>query len=385
MKKINLLLMASTLTLGLFSCGDPDDGRSRELAPTEGQKIETKTGIGKLSKAVETMADGTNALSASLSKTSTFSISGTSSSSYNDDPTRNATYTYDIAISKPLFDVRGIGLSGNEAKSAKASLFLGGDFKGTLQKDGVGNENNINALNAALSLYLNDGTFYVDPTKAKNIIKQVAVAASGNSNVGLILEGLLRDKYKVVDAISDVDMPLVSSSFVTEIDNYLSLFSENAEAYKDFLNLSEKDGNYSFYLTLTKEDLIRILDDSQNKYADKDSSDYNPIDFSAEFKDSVVNAFELLITFNESAVLSADFNIDMNMIGDSDIATSSEVVGTVESDNHFIGKGKIEFGATSPAKPVDSDFIDGKEAVSKIDEALKKAGVDISEIIGSII
>ena len=387
MKKANLFLATSILTLGLFSCGssndgqteDPasddgsfSDGRTKELTP-EGNNIDTKVGVSKLSKAVETMSSS-DELSLTLEKTSTFSISGTSSSTYNDDPTKNVTYNYDVNVTNPLFELRELGLAGKDASAAKASLFLGGDFKGYLQKNSTSTTENINSTNAALAMYLDAKTLYVNPTGASQLIKQVANAYSGKS-MDTILDVFLGEKFKLTDAIIDDNMPLIPEGFTKEIDNYLSLFSTHAEDYKGFLSVSQKDATYSFYLTLNKEDLIRVLTDAEDQYAKKDTSDYVPTDYAKELENSTVNAFELLVTFNESAILSTGFNIDMNVVATSDIVSSdnsgsSEVIGKEDTNNHVVTKGKMNFGKDAPHAP-SGDYVDAREEFEKYKELLQ--------------
>ncbi|GEM_PF-6212333 len=372
MKKANLFLATSISLLGLFSCGSSNDGRAKELVPESEKTIGTKEGISTLSKAVETMTSA-DELSLTLEKTSTFSISGTSSKTYNDEPTKNATYNYDINVTNPLFELREVGLAGKDADVAKASLYLGGDFKGYFQKNSTSTTENINSTNAVLAAYLDSKTLYVDPTGASKIIKQAVTAYSGK-NLSSVLDEVLDKKYKLTNALSNEKMPLIPESLTEDIDNYLSLFSTHAEDYKDFLSLSQKDANYSFYLTLNKEDLIRVLTDAENEYAQKDASDYVPTDYAKELENSTVNAFELLITFNESAVLNATFNIDMNIATTSDIVSSnndsSKVVGEAKTNNHVVSKGKMIFGKDAPRIP-SGDYADAKEESEKYKKFLE--------------
>ncbi len=372
MKKANLFLVTTILTLGLFSCGS-NDGRTKELAPKSGKNVDTKVGVSTFSKAVETMSSS-DELSLTLEKTSTFSISGTSSITYNYEPTKNATYNYDINVTNPLFELREAGLAGKEANAAKASLYLGGDFKGYLQKNSTSTTENINSTNAVLAAYLDSKTLYVDPTGASKFIKQVANAYNGKS-MDTALDLVLGKKFKLADALTDNKMPLIPEGFTEEIDNYLSLFSTHAEDYKDFLSVSQKDATYSFYLTLNKEDLIRVLTDAEDQYAKKDASDYVPTDYAKELENSTVNAFELLVTFNESAVLSTDFNIDMNVVTTSDIVSSdnsgsSEVIGKEDTNNRVVTKGKMNFGKDTPHAP-SGDYVDAREEFEKYKELLQ--------------
>ena len=360
MKKTKLILLTTILSFSLFSCGNNDNGRASELTPSDSKTIDTKQGIAKLSNAASDTFTA-DSISINVEKTSTFAISGTTSLT-QDDATKNETYDYDINITNPIVDCRGVNLTGTDANLAKASIQFGGDFKGTFKRNGIGNDNNINATNVVAAAYLSEKCLYVNASKTKNLAKQFLDVYLGNSTTSTFVTSLLDKQYKYPDIINDENMPLISSSITDDIDDYLTLFSNHADDYKEFLKLYEKDGTYSFYLSLNKEDLIRILTDYEADN-DDDSDSEEVTNYEEKLKDSTVNAFELLVTFSEEALISCDFNIDMNIV-DTSVEVTSNVTITENTNSTIKAKGKANFAHNAPI-PLTGEFEDLKTLIDK--------------------
>ncbi len=379
MRKTNLFLTTGLLALSLASCGGgPDDGRVREIAPAGGETVATDNGISKLSKAVKAtpMQD---VWSVKLADTSTLSVSGTTSETYTSesDKANNATNTFDVQVTNPTFEGRFQGLNGAEVANVKASMEMGGDLSITTKQN---NDEaiKVEARGASLKTYLDSEYVYVDPRGAKNLFTKAIKAYLGDN--GTLLSGMFGSYfdsgYYFEHGLTNEQMPLIDSEATAEVDNYLSLFSDHAEDYKDFLNVSKDGDEYRFYLTLTKADLIRIMNDAQNKYGDETSMNAS-LDFEDELKDSVVNACEFLVTFTEESITGVSFNIDMEIhetddITSTDSAGNESVIGVTKADIHYSLKGAVSLGKDAPVIPAETkNYKDGVKELEKLMEIIK--------------
>lgn len=394
MKKTSLFLATGLLVLSLASCGGNNDGRKRDIAPAGGETVDTDNGISKLSKAVKAtpMQD---VWSVKLSDESTFHASGTVSEAYNEesDKDKNTTNTFDIGVTNPVFDARFEGFNGAEVANIKASVKMGGDISLTT-KENDDEAISVKTNGVALNVYVDSKMVYVDPRGAKKFCSDMLNAYM--SDMGPFISGLtssyLNSGYYFVHNLTNDNMPLINSEMTSDIDNYLALFSDHAEDYKDFLNITKNGDEYYFYITMTKEDLIRVMNDAQNKYADESFSQASA-DFAEELKDSTVNACEFLVSFTEESITGVSYNIDMdvNTVTDitvTDSAGNDAVIGKTTSQIHYVSKGAATFGTEAPVIPAETkNFKDGEEELGSLMEMIKSIIGDsgIGDIIGDII
>ncbi len=390
MKKSSLLLVNMAAMLMLASCGGFDDssssvsdGRSHALAPDEtGTTSYTiDNGCSKLSKAIKAMPSQ-KSLSFSMEDTSTLSSSGTvtktydtadsSSSSSSSTSNENSVTTYSIDVTNPTFKGAFTGLSGTKIADAKANLTIGGDIAAKVKEDSK-NETSIKVLGADFKAYLDDTYLYVDPRGCDTLIEK-ALKAFEYDLVYSALKSKLKSGYYFKHNLTDENMPLIKDDIFSDVDEYLSLFSDHAEDYKDFINIIGKDSTYNFYLTMSKEDLIKVLNDAEAKAKEDSSLDFETVDFAEKLADSTVNAFELLVTFTDKAVESVAFNIDMEIVDSEDIKEkdsngNEKKVGTLKSVTSNKANGVLNLGqeeAKIPDTVNTTSFEDGQKLITSM-------------------
>ncbi len=401
MKKSSLLLVNMAAILMLASCGGFDDssssisdGRSHALAPDETgtTSYTVDNGCSKLSRAIKAMPSQ-KSLSFSMEDTSTLSSSGTvsktydvtdaSSSSSSSTSNENSVTTYSVDVTNPIFEGAFTGLSGTKIADAKANLTIGGNIAARIKEDSK-NETSIKVSGADFKAYLDDTYLYVDPRGCKTLIeKTFKTLLPEYSMVYSYLKNKIDSGYYFKHNLTDENMPLIKDDIFSDIDEYLSLFSDHAEDYKDFINIIGKDSTYNFYLTMSKEDLIKVLNDAEAKAKEDSSLDFETVDFAEKLADSTVNAFELLVTFTDKAVESVAFNIDMEIVDSEDIKEkdsngNEKKVGTLKSVTLNKANGVLNLGqeeAKIPDTVNTTSFEDGQKLITDmkkiIDNLLK--------------
>ncbi len=385
MKKLSLLLVNAALICMLASCGgdfdsDSGDGRANSLAPDEkgATSYTIDNGCGKLSKALKAMPSQ-KSLSFALDGESTISSSGTVSKTYNENAassdsgayTDSAT-TYSLDVVNPTFEGALTGLSGTSIADVKANVALGGDISMKMKQDEE-TEKTLKVLGATLKAYMDEENYYVDPRECKDLItKGITTFVTDGSLFANIVGKKLNTGYYLKHNLTDENMPLLKDDTFSNVDEYLSLFSDHAEDYKDFISVFGKDSTFTFYVSMNKEDLIEVLTDAQSKAKEESKLDTEDIDFAAQLADSTVNALEFLVTFTEKAVLSVDFNIDMEVVNTEDITKkdsdgNESKIGVSKSVTNDKATGKLTFGQEEASIPASvKDFSDGAELISSI-------------------
>lgn len=375
MKKTQLILASALSVLLLASCAGnntPNDGRSRTLNPA-GEAVETKSGVSKLKKAVKA-TPLQDTWSVSLTSDSTLDVNGNTKAEYTTDTSKNTEVSYTVSVTEPVFDFKASGLNGTSAADAKMSLEMGGDISVKYTKDSD-TEKKFSGTGVSLKAYLDNQKAYLDPRGTKTFVNNAVSAIGGDQGkiINAYINRYFKNGYYFDAVISDDDMPLVESDLVDSISDYLDLFYDHAEDYAEFLNVKQSGDNYSFYLTLNKEDLIRIATDLENKVKDENAtSSFSDINFEDTLKGTNVDAYEILVTFNEKAVLSASFNIAMTVdetsdINETDSDGNSTKVGTSHTVATIASKGTANFANEAPIIPAEvSKFVDGKEEAENI-------------------
>ncbi len=399
MKKSSLLLVNMAAILMLASCGGFDDssssisdGRSHALAPDETgtTSYTVDNGCSKLSRVIKAMPsqkslsfsmDDTSTLSSSGTVSKTYDVTDASSSSSSSTSNENSVTTYSVDVTNPIFEGAFTGLSGAKIADAKANLTIGGDIAAKVKKDSK-NETSIKVLGADFKAYLDDTYLYVDPRGCDTLIEK-ALKAFEYDLVYSALKSKLKSGYYFKHNLTDENMPLIKDDIFSDVDEYLSLFSDHAEDYKDFINIIGKDSTYNFYLTMSKEDLIKVLNDAEAKAKEDSSLDFETVDFADKLADSTVNAFELLVTFTDKAVESVAFNIDMEIVDSEDIKEkdsngNEKKVGTLKSVTLNKANGVLNLGqeeAKIPDTVNTTSFEDGQKLITDmkkiIDNLLK--------------
>ncbi len=401
MKKSSLLLVNMAAILMLASCGGFDDssssisdGRSHALAPDETgtTSYTVDNGCSKLSRAIKAMPSQ-KSLSFSMEDTSTLSSSGTvsktydiadsSSSSSSSTSNENSVTTYSIDVTNPTFKGAFTGLSGTKIADAKANLTIGGDIAAKVKEDSNA-ENSFKVNGAEFKAYLDDTYLYVDARGCNTLLEKALKAYDIGSIYSVLKKKLDLDYgHYFKHGLTDENMPLIKDDIFSDVDEYLSLFSDHAEDYKDFINIIGKDSTYNFYLTMSKEDLIKVLNDAEAKAKEDSSLDFETVDFAEKLADSTVNAFELLVTFTDKAVESVAFNIDMEIVDSEDIEEkdsngNEKKVGTLKSVTSNKANGVLKLGqeeAKIPDTVNTTTFKDGQELITDmkkiIDNLLK--------------
>lgn len=382
MKKKNLILPTILLATTLMSCGGTNgtkdsEGRNLELTPS-GQKIETKSGISKLEKAIQ-----------ATPKQDVWSFVGSSDSTIDvEGNVKNVTSSgttstnFTASVTEPIIEGHFQKLNGSSISDAKASLKFGGDITLNYGDEGSSSSCKVSGTNTYISAYLDGTKTYVDPTGTKNFASNLASAFLGSS-YGFAMEYLLNSYfgsgYYIDNGFTDDEMPLIPSNIFSDIDTYLSLFSEHADDYAKFLNVYSDNGNYSFYLTLNKNDIITLVGDAQKKAESVMSTSISSVDYANELKDLSVNACEFVVTFNESAILSTKYNIDLTNVTESESydydALSSTFVKTGTSTTTYTvkAKGSLTFGNVAPTIPSDvKKYINGSDTFTALLELLEQ-------------
>lgn len=381
MKKTQLILVSTLSALLLIGCAGnntPDDGRTRTLAP-QGETIETKSGVSKLKRAVKA-TPLQNVWSLSLSRDSSLQVSGNTKNEYTSDSSKNVEVSYDVSVTEPVFDLKASGLNGASIANAKAEVEMGGDISVKYTKNGDA-EKKFSGTDVSLKAYLDGDKAYLDPRGTKTFVNNAVSAIGGDQ--GKILNAYInryfKNGYYFETGLTDEDMPLIQSDLTDSISDYLDLFYDHAEDYANFLNVKQNGDSYSFYLTLNKEDLIRIATDLEAKVKDDNqtSVSFSDIDFNDALKGTTVNAYEVLVTFNENALLSASFNIDTvsdetTDLTETDSDGNSTKTGTSHSVVNVTSKGTANFANDAPTIPAEvSKFADGKETFGELADTIE--------------
>ncbi len=378
MKKKNLILPVILLATTLMSCGGGNstkdsEGRNLELTPS-GQKIETKSGISKLEKAIQ-----------ATPKQDVWSFVGSSDSTIDvEGNVKNVTSSgststnFTVSVTEPIIEGHFQKLNGSSISDAKASLKFGGDITLNYGDEGSSSLSKVSGTNTYVAAYLDGTKTYVDPTGAKNFASNL-VSAFLDSLAGSVMDIYFGYGYYIDNGFTDEEMPLIPSNIFSDIDNYLSLFSEHADDYAKFLNVYSDNGNYSFYLTLNKNDIITLVSDAQKKAESVISTSLSSVDYATELEDLSVNACEFVVTFNESAILSTKYNIDLTNVTESESydydALSSTFVKTGTSTTTYAvkAKGGLTFGNVAPTIPADvKKYVNGSDAFTALLELLEK-------------
>lgn len=388
MKKTNLFLLSALSICLLASCGGSvDDGRSRSLAPNEdgAKTYEIDDGCSKLSRALKTMPVS-SLWSFSTDLNSTFSSNGTITDTYDEEhKDSDSVSTYTLDVKNPVFEGSFSNMAGASIADVSAYLGIGGDIDLAVTENG-GEKKTLKNNGASAKAYLDKTNVYLDLRGMKNLVSKTIKTFGGDS--GALISGAIatyfNDGYYFAHNLTDENMPLVNESMFSDVDEYLSLFSDHSEDYKEFINVTGKDDTYSFYLTMNKEDLIRVLTDAQSKVEENVSNAPSEIDFATQLESSTVNAFEILVTFSAEAIKTVSFNIDMNLVTDTDITTESSSgtqvkIGTRNNNSFITANGLVSFGTEAKAIPADvKDYKDGMETVAKLKDLLDK--IDWDEI-----
>ncbi len=387
---MNLALVTMLASCGSGLKDDSSDGRASSLSPDENgtTSYDIDNGCSKLSKALKAMPSQ-ESLSFALDDTSTISSIGTITKTYLDtNEGTDSVTSYSLNVTNPLFEGALTGLSGASIAGAKANLSIGGDIEMKMKQDDDPEET-LKVKGSDLKVYMDDTYLYVDPRGCKNLIdKGVSTFAPDYKTIASYITKKMNTGYYLAHNLTDENMPLIKDDMFSNVDEYLSLFSDHAEDYKDFISVLGKDSTYSFYVSMNKEDLIEVLTDAQSK-AQEETSDYiETVDFAAELADSTVNALEFLVTFTEKTVLSVDFNIDMEVVSNEDLTKKDSdgnetKIGTVKTVTSDKMNGSLAFAqeeAVIPSTVNTTNFADGAELISQIKKIIDSLLSSMSDV-----
>ena len=386
-KYLSTLALLSLAGMALVSCGDTTPGKTKELEPDTATKAESKQALSTLGKAMK----------AQVSKEGVSLL---------------ATSTKDLAISAVKKTHNAVENTDSEEKFSLVASGLSSDTRYAIEKADVGDAHDKLSFSTSLSgtnvhwdyesgetrsartrsgvkfnAQFHDDTFYVDPSNASfsSLIVDFADLA-GFGDYRTIITSTLSQKYKLsvndlaelIGTETDVSAwqdEVVSFLSEEKIDEFIVEVDKHLADYASWLSAYSNEDKYTFYGSLSKEELIAFL---ETTYTPEEEDE--KINFTEELAGLTLRSFEFVITFSEVGLEDAKILFDasyskdgidaydvknLNLGEAGDVPTPSKI-GTSSINLDLSGGFALTFGNEIPEVKEDKGYTDIAELIESM-------------------
>lgn len=338
MKKKIILMTLLTLTLSLMGCSRRGSVRTNSLAPS-GSDLSNDVAIAKLGAAYKATMSKEN-ISYSLNETSdplpSLSFDSIQKDTYTDG-TDPVTYTRSVSFSSLSISGAVSGLASSKVSDLKMATKTGFAANTSFQTNDKDPDSR-STTGIETKEYVSGSTLYIDSnTKLGNFIVKIILGLGFDLStlVQGAMAGLIGSKYQTPLALTDENMPLIDDNVLGYVDTFISTLNSHSSEYSDFLKgYTLSDGTYAVYLSMVKEDVIKVAHDVVDDVKDNISSlsvDSSTVD--KEFENLTVRSLEFLVNFSDSAILSCSSNFDLDNVADSSKANVSSIIDKLTSSS----------------------------------------------------